>query len=235
MTVLSKIRVMATKPHDCSYLDDREATTLFVDPTLPIEQIDYQELSDIGFRRSGRHYYRPHCATCNDCIAARVPAATFSRSRRQQRVCKRNHDIIRKDVVSIDTDEHYRLYETYIAAKHTNGDMFPATREQYREFLVEHTGYTKYTEYRLAGELVAISIFDQMPYGLSAIYTAYSPQQSARSLGNLVILDLIERAQQERLDFLYLGYWIRDCRKMTYKIDFRPVELLINGHWRTLS
>jgi arginine-tRNA-protein transferase len=30
---------------------------------------------------------------------------------------------------------------------------------------------------------------------------------------------------------VYLGYWIRNCRKMNYKTRYRPIELLTNGHW----
>jgi hypothetical protein len=33
---------------------------------------------------------------------------------------------------------------------------------------------------------------------------------------------------------LYLGYWIAQSRKMAYKINFRPIEGLINGHWQHL-
>ncbi|HET8730178.1 MAG TPA: arginyltransferase, partial [Moraxellaceae bacterium] len=32
---------------------------------------------------------------------------------------------------------------------------------------------------------------------------------------------------------LYLGYWIKHCQKMSYKIAYRPIELLINNEWLT--
>jgi len=28
-----------------------------------------------------------------------------------------------------------------------------------------------------------------------------------------------------------LGYWVKDCRKMEYKLDFRPIELLQDKRW----
>jgi arginine-tRNA-protein transferase len=33
------------------------------------------------------------------------------------------------------------------------------------------------------------------------------------------------------LSYLYLGYWIEQSTKMSYKANFRPVEMLRRGHW----
>ena len=34
-----------------------------------------------------------------------------------------------------------------------------------------------------------------------------------------------------RAPFVYLGYWIRDSKKMAYKTEYRPIEMLINSKW----
>ncbi|NBP39940.1 MAG: hypothetical protein EBV34_16145 [Betaproteobacteria bacterium] len=33
----------------------------------------------------------------------------------------------------------------------------------------------------------------------------------------------------------YLGYWIRESPKMSYKSDFQPMQGLIQGRWSALS
>ena len=43
------LKVYTTYPHSCSYLEDQEATTLFVDPRQPVDQKLYSNLSVLGF------------------------------------------------------------------------------------------------------------------------------------------------------------------------------------------
>ena len=42
----------------------------------------------------------------------------------------------------------------------------------------------------------------------------------------------IREAQQMSLPFVYLGYWIDGCRKMSYKSRFSPLELYVDGQWQ---
>lgn len=231
VTLLANVRVFATYPHDCSYLQGEQATTLFVDPSTPIDARIYSQLSHIGFRRSGPHLYRPHCASCNACVPARVPVQLFRPNRSQRRIVARNRDLEIEVVNEIHTEEHFDLYSRYIEQRHRDGDMYPPDREQYASFLTREWGSTSFVEFRAAGTLIAVAVLDRIDNGLSAIYTYFDPEQSQRSLGSFVILWQIERTRELGLSALYLGYWIRNCRKMNYKTRFRPIELLANGHW----
>ena len=58
------------------------------------------------------------------------------------------------------------------------------------------------------------------------------PALDRRSLGTFAVLSLVERARALGLPHVYLGYWIRECRKMNYKQAFRPLEMLDGRHWR---
>ena len=37
------------------------------------------------------------------------------------------------------------------------------------------------------------------------------------------------------LQYVYLGYWIKDSPKMAYKAKFHPLEALINGEWQEIK
>ncbi len=235
MTSLSNLKVFTTHPHQCSYLQEKLATTLFIDPEANINQHIYSELVDLGFRRSGQHIYRPHCESCNACIAARIPVAQFSQKRKQRKIWNRNQDLDILEVADIKSDEYFQLYERYISQRHFDGDMYPPNRDQYDTFLTDDLGVTRYYAFRQGKQLQAVAVIDVMSQGLSAIYTFFDPGAERRSLGNFAILWQIKEAQRLGLPYLYLGYWIKGCRKMQYKIDYRPLELLINNRWLTLS
>ncbi len=230
------LRFFLTVPHDCSYLPDREATTLFLDPQeAPLPGV-YDSLSLLGFRRSGRHLYRPHCEGCNACRSVRIPVERFEPNRTQRRVLRRNSDIQTRVVNASFNSRHYALYENYICHRHADGDMYPPSHEQYRTFLTLNESYAFLLEFTLGDELVAVAAFDQLEHGISAIYTFFATDQAfeKRSLGTLAILKLIEIARTQALPHLYLGYWIEECRKMNYKKHFSPVEVLSGRHWQPL-
>mgnify|MGYP001434582864 CR=1 FL=1 len=83
--------------------------------------------------------------------------------------------------------------------------------------------------------LVAVSVVDILSDGLSAVYSFYDPFERRRSLGTYSILYLINYALKKELSYLYLGYWVKGCRKMDYKRRFRPLEMLIGEKWVTIN
>lgn len=235
MTVLSSLKVFATHPHPCSYLQGREATTLFIDPKAPVDIHTYAQLSELGFRRSGQFLYRPHCQSCNACVPARIPVVSFQPNRRLRRISNANTDL---DVImepSIAGDEYYELYARYISARHTDGDMYPPSRDQYESFLTQEWNATRYACFREGSKLLAVAVVDVLPNGVSAVYTFFDPDEAKRSLGCLAVLWQIELARTLALPHVYLGYWIKECPKMAYKINYRPLELYINGRWVLLN
>tara|TARA_B100000446_G_scaffold49886_2_gene46050 strand:- start:5738 stop:6442 length:705 start_codon:yes stop_codon:yes gene_type:complete len=234
MTDLANIRLFATHPHGCSYLEEKEATTVFVDPKQEIDATLYGVLSDQGFRRSGAHLYRPHCNNCKACVPARVPAHLFKPNRNQRKCWNRNKDII-VNSTRHRTDEQYALYERYINQRHADGDMYPPSREQFDSFLTSEWGVTEYLEFRTSSKLIAVAVCDRLHNGYSAVYTYFDPEEHKRSLGVYAVLWQLELVKQLGLNNLYLGYWIKECQKMNYKTDYRPLELLTENRWIRIS
>lgn len=235
MTDFAELKFYATQAHDCSYLRDRKATTLFLDPRQAIDTQMYAELSEMGFRRSGEHLYRPHCQNCQACIPARIPTASFRANRQQKRILKRNLDLRVRAVRPAFNEEHYQLYARYIEQRHADGDMYPPSREQFIGFLVSDLPFCVFFEFRLGERLLAVAVTDVLPNGLSAVYTFFDPDEEKRSLGRLAILWQVAEAARRGLPAVYLGYWIRDCRKMSYKSEYRPLELYVNQRWVALT
>lgn len=231
MTDLAQLKFYATQPHSCSYLPEERATTLFLDPQKSIDSTTYSQLSDLGFRRSGDHLYRPHCQSCNACIACRIPVEQFIPTRQQRRISRRNTDLEVREQPPLMTDEIYQLYARYIEARHGDGDMYPPSRDQFSSFLVRDLPFCRFLTFRLEGRLVAVAVTDLLDNGLSAVYTFYDPDLPKRSLGRFAILWQIEETRRRGLHAVYLGYWIKSCRKMNYKTEYRPLEMLANQRW----
>ncbi len=232
MTSLRELNFYTTPDHSCSYIEGQQAKTLFVDPKADLDPIAYSELSDLGFRRSGQHVYRPHCNHCTACLSARIPITKFRFSKSQKRVLKTNSDLAVHIARPTATDEIYNLYSRYISARHRDGDMYPPSREQFESFLINSDQETYFLEFRVGTKLLAIAVVDQLSKGLSAIYTFFDPTEEKRSLGKLAVLKQIQITAAQGLPYLYLGYWIKNCQKMDYKTQYRPLEILIDNEWQ---
>ena len=232
---LTRLRFFVSLPHECGYLPEEEATSLFVDPSLHLDMAVYGELARAGFRRSGEHVYRPHCVRCRACIPARIPVADFRPDRSQRRCRKRNADVTLTIRDAGFEPEHFRLYRTYMQARHPGGSMDDDDPAAYRRLIGASWSDTCLFESRLGDRLLAVAIVDRLPDGLSAVYTFFDPAEAARSPGTLAILQQVEQTRAEGLDYVYLGFWNPRSGKMAYKSRFRPLECFTGSEWQVLS
>lgn len=219
-------------PHPCSYLEDRQASTLFADPNGPMDMATYGELLRFGFRRSGRMVYAPRCEFCSQCVSVRVPVVEFSPNRSQRRVAAANADIEIRVKGPAFNPAQFALYQRYTQARHHDGDMAQASPDEYMGFLDAPWSNTRFVELTMNQTLVGVAVTDITEDGLSAVYTYFEPDLAKRSLGTLAILRQIELARSMGLPYLYLGYWIADSPKMAYKARFRPIERWHDGRWQ---
>jgi arginine-tRNA-protein transferase len=156
----------------------------------------------------------------------------FRPRRSQRRAWRANADLEVRPARPLFSEEHFRLYERYLTARHSGGGMDEPTPGQYLEFLTSPWADTVFYEFRQGGALVAVAVADRLEDGLSAVYTFFDPDLPARSLGVFAILWEVAEARRLDREFVYLGYWIRESAKMRYKAEYRPLEYLTGAGWR---
>lgn len=227
----ANIRVFQTVEHGCGYWPERLARDLVLDPADPSLPALYGSALAMGFRRSGNHVYRPHCGACQACTPVRIPVARFLPDRAQRRCQSRNHDLRTSVRPPVRTEENYALYCRYVAARHAGGGMDHPSERDFDGFLTCEWSPTCFLEIRLDEELVGVAVTDVLEDSLSAVYTFFAPEHAARSLGTYAILSQVEHARRMGLDYLYLGFWLRDHPKMDYKQRYRPLEFLSGREW----
>ncbi|MCA1926320.1 MAG: arginyltransferase [Thiobacillus sp.] len=230
-----RIQFYLTAHYDCSYLPGERARSQVATPAHLIDRHAYSALIRAGFRRSGQFIYRPHCEHCRACVPVRVDAARFAPNRTQRRCLKRNRGLDARFLPLDFRNEHYDLYRRYLGSRHAGGGMDRDGPDQYIQFLLSSNVDSAMVEFRDGDTLVMIAVIDQIDDGLSAVYTFFDPHRGQDSLGVYGVLWQIELARRLELPYLYLGYWIAASRKMAYKIQYAPLEGLVDGRWQPLA
>ncbi len=216
----------------CPYLPEREwMTHSFYAETL--SPPFYERLISKGFRRSGQAFYQNHCPGCADCLPIRTNVRNFSPSRSQRRVLKKNLDIsYTRRPVGFELED-FELYQNYIHQRHPKSSA--TTKEGYINFLIESPVQTEIMRYYLGEQLLGLGWIDLLPQSLSSVYFAFDPAFSSRSLGTYSILRQLELAGDLDKEWLQLGFWVEKSQKMSYKSNFSPCEIILDGKWTPLN
>lgn len=224
-----------TREHTCSYFADRLSQSAVVDPNFDMNTALYSQLIAQGFRRSGDQVYKPYCNACQACVPSRIPVTEFQASRKQRRCLKHNANTLATIKPAGFDPQHFALYQRYQSARHQKDEATAISQEDYMQFLGSHWCDTWFVEFAINRQLIAIAVVDVLENALSAVYTFFDPDFAEFSPGVYAVLWQIEQAKQQQLDYVYLGFWIEGCRKMSYKIQYQPLEGLVGQQWQPIS
>ena len=220
-------------PHLCPYIEGKKERLIFTDLTKFVSKKILEKLVSEGFRRSENIFYKPKCKDCNACISSRVVLNDFIMSKNFQRILRKNQDLKFKIVKPKTTLSHYKLFKNYLKLRHSKGDMVDMTYLDFRTMLEISPVKTKIFNVYKNNKFFGAMLYDIYKNSYSANYSFYNPKFKNRSLGTFLILKLIEQAKKEKIKYLYLGYYIKECKKMSYKINFKPIEILKNKKWES--
>lgn len=225
-----------TAPLPCPYLAGRTERKIVTELSGAEAEPLHDRLSRAGFRRSHNIAYSPVCPGCRACIAIRIVADAFQPDRTQRRIFRQNADLRTAEQPARATAEQFALFQRYQGARHGDGDMAAMGFYDYRAMVEDTPITTGMVEFRdPAGHLVGACLTDWLSDGLSAVYSFFEADAAKRSLGTYTILWLVARARALGLPYVYLGYWVQQSPKMSYKSRFRPSETLAGGVWRVLA
>ena len=229
MLSMETLFTFTSPPGPCGYLPDRQ-WKLRYEVVRELTAEEYAAILSQGWRRFGYSLFRPECDSCNECKSVRLVARNFRPSRTQQRVRKLNTVEVQLTIGEPEiTEEKMQLYLKYHAFQ---SDMkgWPEHRavseSDYAESFVDHPFPTEEWQYRIDGKLIGVGYVDALPTGLSAIYFYYDPEERWRSLGTWNVMRVIEEAAVRNLEYVFLGFYVSECRSLSYKANFRPNELL---------
>lgn len=233
-----------TQPTPCPYLPGRHERKVFTKLTGSMTRQVHESLARVGFRRSQNIAYRPACDGCSACVSVRILVDAFEPSKTFRRTLAGNADLVAHGSDPIASEEHYHLLKRYLDHRHRGGGMAGMGILDFVAMVEDTPVDTQIVEYRLppppdrprdTGQLVACALTDVMSDGLSMVYSFFDPDLERRSLGSFMVLHHIERARIAGLPYVYLGYLVDGCRKMSYKARYQPLE----GHgpdgWQPLQ
>ena len=225
----------STELAPCPYLEGRLERRLVTLLEGPDPDRLHDRLMAAGFRRSQGLAYRPACPGCTACVPVRIPVDRFRPSRGWRRIWRQNADLVAVERRAVATREQFALFQRYLESRHGESGMATMGWADFRAMIDDSPVDSRLVEWRRPdGSLIAASLTDRSPSGLSGVYKFFDPDESRRSLGSLIILWHVERAREQGLPYVYLGYWIADSPKMAYKARFQPLEALTPEGWRPL-
>ena len=208
----------------CSYLDDKTQTTHYK-IIHNCSKEHSQELVERGYRRFGKMFFRPICPSCDECKSIKIDANNYNFSKSAKRIMKKNahvQSIIQKPTL---TQEHINIFEKYHLhmSDKKSWDYNKTTAEHYYgSFVQGHEDFGYEVLYFIEDRLIAVDLIDILENGISSIYFYYDPEFAHLSLGKFSLYNQIKYVQEANKEWIYLGYYVKECPSLSYKAEYTP-------------
>ena len=212
----------------CSYLQDTQQTTHYKIVDNCSEK-NCETMIERGWRRFGAMFFRPICQECNKCESFKIDVKNFEFSKSQRRVLRKSSHIkmyIQEPKVST---EHLKLFEKYhlhMKDKRAWAHETTDAKHYYASFVHGHGDFGYEILYYHEDKLIGVDLVDILPNGISSIYFYYDPDFEKLSLGTYSMLQQVQLAQKNNLEWIYMGYYVQGCQSLEYKSRYTPYKIL---------
>ena len=126
-------------------------------------------------------------------------------------------------------EDEYHLYKNYSETWHKSDSVLD--EQKYTQLYVLSPVDSEILRYELHGKLLGCSYIDILPDSISSVYFTFDPDERKRGLGKYSVLYEIELCRSLKKNWYQIGYYVKECRKMRYKAEYKPHQFLINGKW----
>lgn len=214
---------------ECPYIEGLAS----INETLLIKELTHSDLEmllSVGFRHFGEIFFRPICAHCRSCISIRIPVQKFIPSRSVKRLLNRSKHFTFTLEKPCPSRDAFRLYLSH--KKRFKREVAESFRHYVRSFFAPFP-FNRMLTIRDGETLVAVSHLDITANAMSAVYCYYDEEHYGRfSPGKLAVYKEIEWAKEQGIQFLYLGFYVPQNRHTSYKLLYKPNQLLTgDNHW----
>lgn len=225
--------VVYDREQPCPYLPGRTSRLPLRLPSRPLTGSELDERLLRGDRRQGFVLYRPRCPSCVACEPIRIPVSDYQITKREERIRRRGEQDIEVTIGPPRVDQRrVDIYNLHKHGRNLRDGQPPIDAEGYRDFLVATCCDTFELSFYSEKVLIGVSVVDRSSSALSAVYTCYDPTYGRYSLGTYSILKQLELCKEWGLSYLYLGLYIQECERMTYKASYLPHERRVDGTWQ---
>lgn len=202
---------------------------------VPRERMD--ELWAQGWRHFGSKFFRYSLMWQDEqwkrVLNLRVPMQDWKPSRSQRRTLRQNEDLKVDILPAQPKEEELLLFHRHKMRFKSN------VPELLSDFLGEDPNGCPCPCLQIAvrseGRLVATSYLDLGLRACSSIYGVFEPEESDRRLGIFTMLQEMLYAQEQGMEYYYLGYACVESSPYDYKKEVRPAQLWDWKEWQPLT